>query len=258
MSSSNIFVILLTVLVPLTSYSDAINYIGFGKGVGNAARRNDSDLGGRYSLYFTSIIYGKGVGNGGNTLLCTVADGSTYYDVLDYTEAKVISEKKQKSFFKLNMDVEGSFEENINILISRFEVRDKQLGAMIRKKYDSFFEEANFIPNAVLREVPDIAHTNIPENCTRVQAVLQRPPNSNDEKYYEVDRNVWFGLRPYMQAGLVIHEILYRLYITGPYFTEEPNSAFIRFINSLAAADQLSSLNDVYWKSVRLKLDVVD
>lgn len=256
MSTSQFITLLTIVLVPLGSYANPLIFIGYGKGVGNAARLNDPEVGARHSFLYTSIVYGKGVGNGGNTLSCTATDGSTYFDVLDYAEAKVITEKVQKNFFKLSLDVEGSFEENINILISRFEVRDKKLGAMIRKKYDSFFEEANFIPNAVLREVPDIAHTNIPKNCKRVQAILQRPPTNNNERFYEVDRNVWFGLRPYMQAGLVIHEILYRLYIAGPHYTEEPDSSFIRYINSLAAANQLSSINEEYWQSVRFKLDV--
>lgn len=179
------------------------------------------------------------VGNGGDVLICHQPDGATSVNLLDYVEARLR--------YKLAVDFGQPFqtvEEAIKLVTSRLQNFDNQLASQIELESQTFFKNVNFVENTRLVDIPDSFHIALPANCKLEQIAIQNVDHLPHERYYTISKSLWDRLSTEDQAGLVLHEIIYKLAIENGH----KNSIKSRYLNSVISSDWLSttSQNEFY------------
>lgn len=178
-------------------------------------------------------------GNGGNTVVCSNSSGTvTSVELLDYYEARV-----QRKNIKVDFGSSAqTFEQSMEVLLSRLQQKNPSRAAKYRKWYAQFFDEANLIPGIGLVEVNDSHHMVVPNGCKVVQTIVQKRPDFPEDSRYTVNKDVWDLLDAQVKAGLVFHELIYRETSEAAYPNEVKNSTVVRYLNSLIAADLLRNI----------------
>lgn len=183
--------------------------------------------------------FAKEGGNGGDALVCK--HRGTYMiesvELLDYYEGRVLRRIKPET-----LSATYSLEENMEILFRNFAKPSPNRVKLYRKWYKSFFEEANFIDDIVLVDIPDSAHLAFKAGCSVEQVIVQQPPRYPEDKRYSVSNDIWKLLDSRSQAGLIMHEMILReIMETKRVLKHEDvlDTLDVRYLNSLIAAGQL-------------------
>lgn len=170
----------------------------------------------------------KEVGNGGNAVLCPATHSA---ELLDYYEARILR--------NMNVSMGGAKEA---VAVAQFVVQRLKkispLRALAYQKYiKSFISESRFLKGVELVEVNDSGHIFLPNNCKIVQVALQKAPMFPGDGRYVINQDVWDQMPVSSQAGLILHEVIYREALEfGSY-----DSRAVRYLNSILAADLLST-----------------
>ncbi len=193
-------------------------------------------------------------GNGGDVLVCRDPDGKiSSVELLDYYEAK---ERK------IPLDLGPSdlkFEEKIEVALKRLERLSPSRAALYRMWYSKFFYEAKIENNMVLEDIDDSKHIWKPAGCVVEQIAVQREVKFPEDKRYYINKDLWDLLDSTNQAGLVLHEIVFReeLVRAG---SGEASSGNVRYFNSYIASPKLDSMmeSDFLELLMRVKFNFVE
>ena len=178
------------------------------------------------------------IGNGGDAVVCRTPDGAIKSaELLDFYEARILRQ------MNITLQPQASLQENLDLILLRIGQKDSQLLKVVNVYLEKFMTETRFLSGTELIDIPDSEHIAVPKNCQVEQLAIQSAPKFPNDPYYTINKDIWDHLDSANQAGLVMHEILYRHYLFAQKFKEDIDSIPVRYINSLIAADKLKDLS---------------
>lgn len=177
----------------------------------------------------TSLFAAKGheTGNGGDVIVCTEGNKTTY-ELLDYYEGRM-NFRKEVDFSKGK-----TLEKKIENVLKKISVRNmsrlKRYMVLVKK----FMQETNFV-NYDLEDIPDHNEVYLEDHCEIKQLAIQYPNYENNTREYIVDKRIWDNLEVSDKAGLIIHEVIYNEMIG----LGHKDSRFTRKLNYQIASDTI-------------------
>lgn len=172
------------------------------------------------------------VGNGGDAIVCPGKQNK----LLDFYEAELR--------WKLKVDLGSSsltVMEKVQLAIGRLEKHDPYRFAELKKLASTFEKEAAFWEDIELVDVPDSNHIGISADCQLKQLAIQKAPNFLHDSYYIINQDIYKNLSNDHQAGLILHELIYRTFI--PYGVQE--STLVRYFNAIISSNELSKISQL-------------
>ena len=176
------------------------------------------------------------VGNGGDVIYCNESDGSVSKELFDYYEWSKLSS------FEVDLPSEGDYLSLVNILIERLRFYNDDFADLLLKNLDSFLSEHVMVDS----ELTDILDTNSPivipiSKCKLYQAINQRRPRRLGSPRFLVNKKVWNAIDDKNRAGLVLHEIIYKVLIDNTADLGQVDSAAVRELVWIAASNKVAS-----------------
>jgi len=169
--------------------------------------------------------------NGGNVLICQLENGKTSGELLDFFEASHFLPPDNLKFTNLVGKTKEDALSGVLALIA--EVRGS--GPNPYPEWIANFDrEASFVSGVKLGTISDSYHFIVPRNCTVEQTVIQIEPMFHEARY-TISQDLWGQLSPAHQAGLQMHELIYRE-------LNSEDSRTVRMINAVLFSDEIHSL----------------
>ncbi len=187
-----------------------------------------------FGLIWSSIALGGDErGNGGDGIRCPMAGGKYKVELLDHYEARTIRK------IKINLGDDAlSAEEKVKLAISRI----FQINPIRAKKYlgwlESFKEDAFFVSEGELQDIPDAGAVVIPSGCELVQLAVYQEKTLPGDHTYLVNLKYWNELDNDGKAGLMLHEFIYRDFTSQ--VMAHSNSKMARYFNALISSIDLN------------------
>jgi hypothetical protein len=198
-----------------------------------------------WMLFFVCSVTWANAGiikeNGGNTIICSGA-GASGPELLDFYEARNYLPPDEMHFEHWQEMSKAEILENVLTVIDEVRAPDPN---PYRQWIAEFEAEANFVPNTLLGVVADSFHIVVPPNCNVEQTVIQIAPIFHEARY-TISDDIWQKMKPLQQAGLQIHELVYRE-------LNSSDSRMVRLITGLLFSDELHALNPEGRKELLLK-----
>jgi hypothetical protein len=183
------------------------------------------------------------VGNGGNIVQCTTADGKTTYEVLDSFESRLLRKKP----LILN---EGDPKTVAEAAVSELKELSPQRMRLYLQNLASFESESE-LTDAMLTPLEDAKYTAIPKNCRVLQAVIQQDFATPENKRYFIQKSNWEKLESTQKAVLMLHEIVYREALSAG----QTNSIGARALVGLLISGEIRKLSPSEFAQTLFNLD---
>jgi len=153
----------------------------------------------------------RDVGNGGDVVVCEVANSQPTIELLDVFEARRLG---------LNLDFGPSdlnLAERVKFVLQRLETHDRARLQYYLDELSSFFvadlwrqDSAEIQIDTILEDIPDEAgYRSIPNGCHIEQIVIQSLSPLPGQKRFTIDDELWSGLSTDNQVALIVHELLF-------------------------------------------------
>lgn len=177
----------------------------------------------------------RNVGNGGDVVVCKDSAGKvTSVELFDFYEARVTNGR---------LPIPPNVTDPHAIVLTALKELEKinpSRAHRYQKWAEAFKNEAVFVPDAKLTNIDDTNHIVLPAKCDIAQIAVQRSIDDEIQtNRYVVDKKLWDALDPLNQAGLILHEVIYREAIEG----EINESRAVRLLNSLIFAGDISKVS---------------
>ncbi|QDK39416.1 hypothetical protein [Bdellovibrio sp. NC01] len=186
---------------------------------------------------FANTWYDRG--NGGFVLSCQ----GQAPQVLDLYEATT-------RFGLTTVAAEGDNEvAKASALIGRLAAKDPQRASTLQTWLNGFLQEAQFVDGSFAR-TPDLGLVLIPDSCSLDQTIVQQQPSVVNKFRYLINKKLWNSLDADNKAALIVHELIYREFISTP--SQEFSSERIRYFNAFIHAN-LPGINTVQDYVARLQ-----
>lgn len=183
---------------------------------------------------------GNEVGNGGNGVVC-----KDRVELLDLYEAKVLR--------KVSTDPAIKGTDPFKIVEQRLEPLkeiDPKSAQTYLMELNLLKTEISFEDQIVLKPIDDSLHSFEPKEagCKVTQLAVFRKKQLPGEKLVLVDKGIWKRMKPVHQAGLLLHEAIYKhLSDLG-----EKDSTKARYLVSFILSEEFSKKNaEVYWNLIK-------
>ncbi len=170
---------------------------------------------------------GNELGNGGDIVYCPRSAEKAI--LLDVYESRFSNRK-------LMFENDGlSYEGKLLKIFDRWQRVSPLRMNRYREWLEKFTQEAAFIPNVELPNIPDEGLAAVPRGCEIRQIIVQLPEEDIGTSYkrYTVSKDLWDLLNENNKAALVLHELIYREAITA----KHPNSMRVRYLNTILFSD---------------------
>lgn len=186
-------------------------------------------------LFFSLPVFaGHELGNGGDAIYC---EQGRRVELYDYYEWGV-----QGFNFDVGDDL-TSVDERVQILIERLAKIDSVKGKKLHSYFSTFYEDALFRDDFILTDSDDLNPDFIPVGCEIRQAAINRVPRPTPESpIYKFDLNLFRKMSDLDKAGLIFHELLYRLFVEENR-RDSYKSSGVRYINAMLAARRFEGLD---------------
>ncbi len=190
-----------------------------------------------------TALAGEVVGNGGDVLVCP----NKKPELLDFYEARVLKKITRRP------DLSGA----TAIEIAKSTLRDLEKinparARIYHARIESFYNDASFVSDARLEDIPDSAHVVLPIGCALKQIAIQVPRGLPRDPIYIVDKSLWDAMDLENQAGLILHEVIY----TDAIRYGHTNSISVRYLNGVLPSDRLAGMSiqeyDEWLRTLRL------
>jgi hypothetical protein len=189
------------------------------------------------------LVYGFGasaakiIGNGGDVLVCD--SRMPRVQLLDFAETRILRQKA----IQLVEPPGDTYDEKLLALQGRINHRFSSLGRALAKEIE-YFERTNVkLDDLELEDIQDSFHKFHLSGCEVRQIANQSIPLVDDDPSFILDNRLWLQLSEFDKAGLVLHEVLYRM---GLRYALE-HSAGVRYLVSLFFDDDLDGITDKQW-----------
>jgi len=188
-------------------------------------------------LYATPSWASKIIGNGGDVLVCP--ERTPRVMLLDFVESRVL----RKNSIVLWNPPGRSYLQKLEALNANIARRFPVLAAVIAKEV-AFFEEKNVKERDIeLEDINDSYHKLRLPGCHVEQIANQSIPLFDDDPWFLINMSLWEQLDEVDKAGLVLHEVLYRMGLRHGL----EHSIGIRYLVSLLFQENLHKVSDRQW-----------
>lgn len=173
-----------------------------------------------------SAFAGEIVGNGGDVIVCP--DKAPV--LLDFFEAGAIHGLTRRP------DIAGETPEAIaKNALKDLEKINPTRARLYAGRIDRFMNDASFVPNAELADIPDSHPMALPTGCKLKQIAIQKPKMLPQDPLYVIDQDLWNQMAPEQKAGLMVHEVVY----TDAIKYGHSNSRSVRYLTALFHSNRL-------------------
>lgn len=181
------------------------------------------------------------VGNGGDVVICPFYTNPVLLDFHEIQLETLGSVLIDDTFFKLNPT--KSETELTMLMIRRIGELNRELETVLTNYFWEFYLEVYFsLSFAVAVDDEELFYKE--NTCLIKQIAIQKKPHLVLKKRYVIDLFLWKRLDKPNKAGLILHEILYRVLIEKSKTDEKLQSNHVRQIVGLAATDKLTDFFD--------------
>jgi hypothetical protein len=183
-------------------------------------------------LLISNLYAGQVTGNGGDILVCD--DNASYtpsVELLDFYEGKFLN-PDAVSPFSNQKELKGILDDWIN----RIKSVDSSIYEKVLLYREDLMREFEFVFEP-LPEIDDTHHEFIHFGCELRQLAVQ-VKDENGVRYL-IDKKLFNQLPPINQAGLFLHEMIYRYTI---YFFNASDSRQARMFNYYISTNQLEKI----------------
>ncbi len=180
------------------------------------------------------------IGNGGDVFVC---DQGKRAILLDFWGATLLEEVK----IKLADPAGYTYQEKVVSLIEKVKMRFPRLAELLTQEFDFFERKKSIQSNIELPNIDDSFNKARPKGCEQRQVANQTQATFLmwGEPWYLIDADLWGIMSEFDRAGLVIHEILYRI---GLRYGLQ-HSRGIQLLVALLFSDDYTSIPDQAWLS---------
>lgn len=197
------------------------------------------------SLISTSLWASSGneVGNGGDALVCKLADKSVSVQLFDFFEY-------QNQHSESIEERTGDYKTISLSLVDQLRKHDVKLAKLLSNRIETFIGNTQFVAGANLKNIKDSNNliTSPNKDCQIEQiAILKKAVLANEKKFL-INNTLWEKLSETNKAGLILHELIYE------YFSDlgEKNSVNARALNSFLFSGKFSEVTtDGYWQYIK-------
>jgi len=235
-------------------------------------RAYQSVLVGMLICFSTSMYAGGKVGNGGDVRVCrdlsTPAKTITEIELYDYYEART---KRVKQHINISLNAEqdpdyadvdfndewAATKAKVDFALDRLLRFEPILAEKYRTRAHEILDQENtltvFIPDIVLKDIPDTDSNFFPAHCEVEQIVIREVPEHSDDPTFTFSKDLWdaFSINDNAndhRAGLILHEVIYEHFI----YLKEPNSRRARYYNTLVLSDKFDNWTLYkYWTKMK-------
>lgn len=185
------------------------------------------------TLLFSLLAYaGDEIGNGGDLVVCQDVNANIKSaTILDYYEAR---------HREISLDL-GSDElmpmQKVELALNRLFEKNNFFANQLRQKAQTFFQNANIMPNIDLTDIPDGQELFLEHGCSIAQIAINRKVIFPQDKKFIISKDLWDLLDNNNKAGLILHEIIYDYFIQHGH----TNSRSARYLNSLISSNQFEN-----------------
>lgn len=177
---------------------------------------------------------GRTVGNGGDVVVCENQAGVIQsIELLDFYEGRIL--KGIKTDFGPQA---RTVEEKVAAALTRLERVSPARAKLYKERALQFFADTLFLEDGHLADIRDAGDIVIPNGCRIAQIANQSTPLYPDDKRYVIDSSLWTALDTDSQAGLILHEIIYREAIE----LGHENSVSTRLLNSGLCSQKIEAM----------------
>lgn len=179
----------------------------------------------------------KIIGNGGDVLVCENREPKV--QLLDFAETRILRNKSIQLIDPVGLTYKQKLEWIRQRIVDRFPELGSQLSGEI-----AYFENTNVkLDDLELEDIQDSFHKFHLSGCSVHQIANQSAPLVDDDPSFIIANELWTQLSETDKAGLVLHEVLYRM---GLRYSLE-HSIGIRYLVSLFFDDNLQTISDRQW-----------
>ena len=189
---------------------------------------------GMASLIQSSPSFANEKGNGGDAVVCRDKSGNIISaEIADYYEARVTRG------IKTDLGTGSNWLTRVGVATTRLERLDPARANLISTRASTFLSEANFVKGSDFPSIPDTGGIVAPTGCHIEQIAIQKAPEFPEDKRYMVNQDIWNKFDLTSQAGLVLHETIYREALDF----HATDSIGSRYLNSLIASPSFESID---------------
>lgn len=169
-------------------------------------------------------------GNGGFVLSC----GDQPLVVLDVYEAQ------KRYFYVVKHSEKADVIEKATEIISRLAPLDPVRAQLYTDWLKNFYQESQILTDTEFMETPDLGLVKKPKECNLEQVIFQRDSSRLNSARYIINEKLWHRLDSDHKAALIIHELIYRDFLSG--MSLESTSERIRLFNGIILGDKLTGV----------------
>jgi hypothetical protein len=170
-------------------------------------------------------------GNGGFVLSC----GEQPLMVLDVYEAQ------KRYYYPVVFSDKTEVVDKAEDILSRLSKIDPVRARLYTDWLKNFYQESQILIDTEFMETPDLGLVKKPMGCTLEQVIFQREPSRISPARYIINEKIWNRLDKDNQAALIIHELIYRDFLSG--MSLESTSERIRLFNAMILGNKIAPLS---------------
>ena len=199
------------------------------------------------ALLVSLTAFGNERGNGGDVVVCKDTQGKiTSSTILDVYEAK------EMRGFDLDLGSSDlSMIKKWEFLFNRVATISPTFSKSLEAEVALFNQEAKFVDNIILNDIPDSDHLYIPKDCQILQIAIQRTPEFPNDRRFVISNDLWKLLDNDNKIALILHEVIYKIAIKN----EQMNSKNSRYFNSLIFSGEILKFKGVELARLVTKLE---
>lgn len=170
-------------------------------------------------------------GNGGFVLSC----GEQPLMVLDVYEAQ------KRYFYSVVFSEKTDVIDKAEEILSRLKKIDPVRARLYIDWLKNFYQESQILTDTEFMETPDLGLVKKPKECNLEQVIFQREPSRISPARYIINETLWNRLDSDNKAALIIHELIYRDFLSG--MSLESTSERIRLFNAIILGNKVEPLS---------------
>lgn len=145
-------------------------------------------------------------GNGGDVVICTLADGRKTFQLLD------IYEQEKSGLTPVKFPSDLKFSDLVLQQINRIGRRLPRVKTALMYEYIKLSESLYFTDDKNVPEIQDEETYTINNNCVLRQLAVQWGQSSPHGRIYLINTHYFLSLDTHNRAALLLHELVYRLF----------------------------------------------
>lgn len=179
----------------------------------------------------------KIIGNGGDVSVCI--NRTPKVQLLDFVESRVL----RKNHIKLWNPPGATYSEKLEVVLERLGRRFPEFTQLLKTEIANFEEKNVKESDIELEDINDSLHKFRLPGCHVEQIANQSIPLFDDDPWFLINANLWNQLEEFDKAGLVLHEVIYRIGLRHGV----EHSIGVRYLVSLIFQEKPEAVSDQQW-----------